>query len=160
MTKTDVHFSSDSDEWETPQWLYNELDAEFGFYFDAAAQTNNAKRLEFSSDSLGMDWSTLSPVWCNPPYSRGKQKYFLAKAVEEQKKGTTSVFLIPARTDTKAWHEYIWDTRLQRPKEGIEVRFLKGRLKFERGGKPILDKNGRPQSAPFPSVVVVFHGKS
>jgi len=156
-----VHFSSNSDEWETPQWLFDKLDKEFCFGFDAAATLDNAKCYCAETNSLGVDWKQVVgdyAVWCNPPYSRGKQKLFLKKAVEEQIKGCTSVFLIPARTDTVAWHTYVWDTEKQQPLEGIEVRFLKGRLKFEINGNPILDKNGNPQSAPFPSAIVIFRG--
>lgn len=75
---------------------------------------------------------------------------FVKKAYEESKKpNTTVVMLLPARTDTKRFHEYIW-----LPEN--EIRFIKGRLSFEINGKPMVDKNGRPESAPFPSMVVIF----
>ena len=75
---------------------------------------------------------------------------FVKKAYEESKKpNTTVVMLLPARTDTKRFHEYIW-----LPEN--EIRFIKGRLSFEINGKPMVDKNGRPESAPFPSMGVIF----
>jgi len=162
----DVHFSSNSDEWCTPQWLYDELNEEFNFEWDIATSTVsfNSKTGKYACyteerDAINQDWSQDFKVgYCNPPYSRGKQKQFVRKAVEQMRKGVTSVFLIPARTDTKAWHTYIWDKTKQCPREGVEVRFLEGRLKFEIDGKPMLDKNGKPQSAPFPSCIVVFRG--
>lgn len=56
--------------------------------------------------------------------------------------------LLPARTDTAWFHEYIYKKE--------EIRFIRGRVRFELGSEPVKDKNGRPQSAPFPSMVVVF----
>lgn len=79
---------------------------------------------------------------------------FVKKAYEESKKpNTTVVMLLPARTDTKRFHEYIW-----LPEN--EIRFIKGRLSFEINGKPMVDKNGRPESAPFPSMIVIFRNNS
>ena len=78
----------------------------------------------------------------NPPYSKCRQ--FIEKAAREASKGATVVALVPSRTDTRWWHEYVWSG--SQPKPGVEVRFVKGRLKFGEG------KNG----APFPSVVVIF----
>lgn len=75
---------------------------------------------------------------------------FVKKAYEESKKpNTTVVMLLPARTDTKRFHKYIW-----LPEN--EIRFIEGRLSFEINGKPMVDKNGRPESAPFPSMIVIF----
>jgi len=165
MSNMDVHFSSNSDEWCTPQWLFNELDDEFEFTWDLACTWDNCKcedgyYLDKGEDALEYPWNEIEgSLWCNPPYSRGLQKKFIQKAAEERLKGATSVFLIPARTDTKAWHDYIWNKENHRPREGIEVRFLKGRLKFEIDGNPLLDKNGKPQSAPFPSCIIIFKGK-
>jgi hypothetical protein len=95
---------------------------------------------------LTVSWWFGRPVWCNPPYSLAKA--FVAKAAAEQRLGVTSVLLIPARTDTRYFHEHIWDKALHRPRPGVEVRFLKGRLKFV----------GATNSAPFPSMIVVFRG--
>lgn len=174
-----VHFSSESDEWETPQWLFDQLNAEFNFVADMAATPANTKCPTSFQDSLDIDWvemyDALVPrrhdeetgeyigrakryLWCNPPYSRGKQSEFLKRGYNGMLFGVRSVFLIPARTDTKAWHDFVWDQYLHRPYDGVEVRLLCGRLKFEKDGQPVLDKNGRPQSAPFPSALVVYHG--
>lgn len=79
---------------------------------------------------------------------------FVKKAYEESKKlNTTVVMLLPARTDTKRFHKYIW-----LPEN--EIRFIEGRLSFEINGKPMVDKNGRPESAPFPSMIVIFRNNS
>lgn len=153
-----VMFSSKSDEWTTPLTTFAPLNTEFRFKVDVAASKDN----KLCKYYLGPDHVTpcmrdaLAPavlwgydgdaVWCNPPYSLCKE--FVAKAVEQQKNGVTVVMLIPSRTDTKYWHTYIWDADKHCPRKGIEVRFIKGRLKF----------GGAKNSAPFPSVVVVFKG--
>ena len=92
-------------------------------------------------------------VFCNPPYSKkGKQDLWVKKCYEEsQKPKTVVVALLPARTDTQRFHNYILG-------KATEIRYIKGRLFFELGGKPILDKKGRPTGAPFPSMVVIWKG--
>ena len=143
-------FSSKSDEWATPQEFFDALNAEFDFDVDLAASAENAKVSDFYSlehSALDAEWSVQHDIgWCNPPYSRGLQAKFIAKAAEERLNGFTTVMLIPARTDTKAFHAYIWDTENHRPRPGVEVRFVKGRLKFI----------GAKHGAPFPSMVVIF----
>lgn len=130
-------FSRQSDEWETPNWLFDMLDREFHFGLDAAASYNNAKVTPFiDQNSLNDDWHTDSPVWLNPPYS--KIGPFMKKAYEESQKGATVVCLIPSRTDTRYWHDYVM--------KADEIRFIKGRLKF----------GNSKNSAPFPSCIVVF----
>lgn len=134
-----VHFSSQSNEWATPQALFNELNAEFGFTLDAAASHENYKVVPYFTerdDALTKDW--LGTVWLNPPY--GKQiKDFIAKAYfESQKHGSTIVCLIPSRTDTAYWHDYVMKAK--------EIRYIRGRLKF----------NNHKNSAPFPSAIVIF----
>jgi phage N-6-adenine-methyltransferase len=145
---TAVLFSSNTDNWETPPGLFKALDAEFRFTLDVAADTHNTKCARFyekDDDALNLAW--LGTVWCNPPYSRGKQAKFIEKAAEEARKGTTVVMLLPARTDTKAFHAHIWDGRQHRPRPWVkEVRFLPGRVKFV----------GAKDAAPFPSMIVVF----
>ena len=153
--KTVVMFSRASDEWETPQDVFAALNLEFRFQIDCAARRENAKcDLFFGpdvlppyNDALANDWTTGRPpfsCFLNPPYSRCRE--FVAKAAEEARKGCTVVCLVPARTDTRWWHEHVWDSTRHRPRPGVEVRFIRGRLKFGDG------KN----SAPFPSVVIVF----
>jgi site-specific DNA-methyltransferase (adenine-specific) len=132
-----VHFSSKSDEYSTPQWLFDLLDSEFHFGLDAWATAANAKcEMYFSPtvDSLKQEWR--GTIYCNPPYSRCGP--CVEKAYYSSLLGATVVCLIPARTDTTYWHRFVT--------KAYEIRFLKGRLKFGN------EKN----SAPFPSAIVVF----
>lgn len=137
MAKTNVHFSHKSNEWETPQQLFDELDREFDFELDPCATKDNAKCTLFFDkelDGLEMPWDEWR-VFCNPPYGRQIGKWI--------KKGSEStglvVMLLPARTDTSWFHDYILGKG--------EVRFLRGRLKF----------GGSKNSAPFPSMIVIFN---
>jgi phage N-6-adenine-methyltransferase len=149
-----------SQEWETPSELFEALNAEFGFQLDvAASDTNHLCLLYFTKENSALDcgWSQhlsfygVEPVvWCNPPYGPLAQK-FIEKAAIERVLGVTTVMLVPARTDTKAWHQFIWDNKGHHPRTGVEVRFLPGRLKFRLDGKPL-------GPATFPSAVVVFRG--
>jgi phage N-6-adenine-methyltransferase len=160
---TAVLFSSKKDDWETPPELFAQLHAEFCFTLDVAANVDNKKcPIYFGPDhgwdgyrdGLAADWwigQSDEVAWCNPPYARGLQAKFIAKAAEEARKGAngllTVVMLLPARTDTKAFHAHIWDGRQHRPRPWVkEVRFLPGRLKFV----------GATDAAPFPSMIVIF----
>jgi phage N-6-adenine-methyltransferase len=134
-----VHFSSKTPEWFTPQELFDKLEAEFHFTLDPAATKENAKCLRFytkEDDGLSKDWSG-ERVFCNPPYGRE-----IGKWIEKAAMGGAEIVvaLLPARTDTKYFHEYIYQ------KPNVEIRFLKGRLKF----------GGSKNSAPFPSMLVIF----
>ena len=133
-----VHFSSASDDWETPQALFDELSWIFGgFTLDPCATKANAKCARFftrSDDGLSQRWE--GKVFVNPPYGRAIGRW-VRKAFEESLEGTLVVCLLPARTDTRWWQEYA--------KRG-QVWFLRGRLKFGQA------KN----AAPFPSAVVIF----
>lgn len=140
-------FSSEKQDWCTPQQFFDELDAEFHFVLDAAATHQNSKCKRCftpEDDGLIQNWDMGGAVYCNPPY--GKEiGLWVKKAYEEAQKGTTIVMLIPARTDTKYFHEYIYHK--------AEIRFVKGRLKFS-------DENGTPKgTAPFPSMVVIYNRK-
>ena len=143
-TTQGIMFSSKSNDWATPQDFYNQLDAEFGFTLDPCASQSSAKCSSFytaDDDGLSKNWEGQT-VFMNPPYGR-KIGNWIQKAYEEGEKGNTRVVaLIPARTDTKYWHNYCM--------KATEIRFVKGRLKFGHGNA----KN----SAPFPSAVVVFSG--
>ena len=133
-------YSSASDNWETPQDFFDALNAEFHFTLDAAASDENAKCARYFTkvqDGLAQDWTGV--VWCNPPYGREVGRW-VAKAAKSAEKGAVVVMLLPARTDTRWFHDYI--------NGRAEVRFVKGRLKF----------GGAKSSAPFPSMVVVFWG--
>lgn len=137
-------FSRKSDEWGTPQAFFDKLAEEFKFVFDAAASEENCKCKVWSGDSLDIDWYKLcgtSAIWLNPPYSRVKE--FMKKAYDESRKGARIVCLIPSRTDTKYWHDYVM--------KSSEIRFVKGRLKFE-------GSEDTKSCAPFPSCVVIFDG--
>ena len=140
-------FSSEKQDWCTPQQFFDELDAEFHFVLDAAATHQNSKCKRCftpEDDGLIQNWDVGGAVYCNPPY--GKEiGLWVKKAYEEAQKGTTIVMLIPARTDTKYFHEYIYHK--------AEIRFVKGRLKFT-------DENGTPKGkAPFPYMVVIYNRK-
>jgi len=139
---SNVHFSSKSNEWETPQDFFNILDKEFMFDIDVCATKENSKCkrwYEIRDNGLSKSWNDHR-VWCNPPYGREIGKW-VKKASEAT--GGVVVMLIPARTDTKYFHEYIYQ------KLNVEIRFIKGRLKF----------GGHSNSAPFPSMVVIFKNK-
>ena len=133
-----VHFSSTTDLWATPQSLFDELNREFHFMLDVCAIPENAKCPKFYSpaeDGLLQPWTGV--CWMNPPYGRAIGLW-VAKAYRAALAGATVVALLPARTDTTWWHEYVVQAK--------DIRFLRGRLRFGEA------KN----SAPFPSAVVVF----
>jgi len=138
---TAIMFSSETDLWSTPQDFFDELNAEFNFTLDPCATRENAKCARFftvEDDGLKQDWQGET-VFCNPPYGREIGKW-VKKCYEESKKpGTTVVMLIPARTDTSYFHDFIYG-------KAREIRFIRGRLKF----------GDAKNSAPFPSMVVVF----
>lgn len=138
---TAVMFSSATDLWATPQWLFDDFNAEFGFTLDACALPSNAKCAKYFTpevDGLAQDWGG-EVVWCNPPYGREIGKWVKKCAEESKKNNTTVVALLPARTDTRWFHEYIYHK--------AEVVFLRGRLKF----------GDAKNSAPFPSMIVIFN---
>ena len=135
-------FSSETDLWETPLDLFKELDREFHFTLDVCALPSNAKCSKFFSpeeDGLKQTWSGV--CWMNPPYGRAIGSW-IKKAWESAQGGATVVCLLPARTDTRWWHEYVG--------QASEIRYVRGRLRF---GSAI-------NSAPFPSAVVVFRPQS
>ena len=106
-SKMAVHFSAASNEWATPQDFFDVLDAEFGFTLDPCATAENAKCAQYftqSDDGLSQPWEGM--VFMNPPYGR-EIGAWVAKAHSESLKGATVVCLIPARTDTRYWHEYV-----------------------------------------------------
>lgn len=150
-----VLLSTGKDDWGTPQELYDTLNKEFGFTLDACADENNYKCANYytaETDGLKMDWGGQT-VFCNPPYSKktksnpGQEAWIEKCYKESAEHGATVVMLIPARTDTKAFHEYILG-------KAQEIRFIKGRLKFE------IDRKANKEAAPFPSMIVIFRGSS
>lgn len=129
--------------WETPIDFFEKLNQEFHFTLDPCATPETAKCKKFftkEDDGLIQDWGGES-VFCNPPYGTEIKKWVRKCAEEAKKVGTQVVMLIPARTDTVYFHEYIYNK--------AQIRFVKGRLKF--GGK-----QAGSGAAPFPSMVVVF----
>jgi len=156
-------FGKATDEWSTPQSLFDALNDEFGFDIDAAASAENAKcpkwlgpgRRHPYNDALKVAWSLhqeltgfRGAIWLNPPYSLCRE--FVSQAAQEARMGATVVCLVPSRTDTRWWHEHVWDAEKNQPRDGVEVRFIKGRLKF----------GDSTNSAPFPSVIIVFRPPS
>lgn len=135
-----VHFTSQTCEWPTPQWLFDELDKEFRFETDVCASEHDHKcTIYFASEGL---WSGLAHewtgiCWMNPPYGRAIGQW-IQKAYESSMNGATVICLLPSRTDIAWWHDYVMKAK--------EIRFVRGRLRF---GDAV---NG----APFPSAIVVF----
>jgi len=117
-------FTSNSDEWETPQILFNELDGEFNFDRDPCATSKNAKCCQYyTKEDNGLNWSFRNEgIFINPPYSQIDK--WVKKAYEESEFAKVIVMLIPARTDTRWFHKYIY------LRNNVEIRFIKGRLKF------------------------------
>jgi len=133
----EVHYMSKTVEWATPEGLFDELDGEFGFDLDPCATKENAKCKKFytkEDDGLAQSWKGRK-VFMNPPYGR-----VIGDWVKKAATGGAEIVvcLLPARTDTRWFHEYIYGK--------AEIRFIKGRVKFGDG----------KQSAPFPSMIVVF----
>lgn len=137
-------FTSKTNEWATPQAFFDELNKEFNFTLDPCATPQNAKCARYFTkeiDGLSQSWRG-EIVFCNPPYGRDLSKW-VAKAYTETLSGATLVvMLIPARTDTSYFHDYIYKKH--------EVRFIRGRLHF----------NESKCAAPFPSMVVVMRGQN
>ena len=134
-------FSSDSDEYGTPRSFFDKLNRMFNFTLDPCSTDDNhkvQKHYTKEDDGLSKSWAGET-AFVNPPYS--DVAAWVRKAAEESRKGdTTVVMLIPSRTDTKYWHDYIM-------REASCVYFVKGRLRFE---------SNKKNTAPFPSAVVVF----
>ena len=137
MTFTEGLRSSNSAEWATPRALFDALNSEFHFTLDVASTDENTLCTDHytaAQDGLAQEWP--GAVWCNPPY--GSQIGAWLRKASETKQGGVVVCLIPARTDTRWWHEYVT--------QASEVRFIRGRLKFGNSDK----------CAPFPSAIAIF----
>ena len=136
----DSLFSSKTVEWSTPQDFFDKLNEEFHFTLDPCSTDENTKcekHYTKEQDGLAQDW-TGETVYCNPPYGREMPKWIQKCYEHFVTGGGIAVMLIPARTDTKAFHDYIYGK--------AEIRFVRGRLRFGNG-------KGR---APFPSMVVIY----
>ena len=147
--KTDTFKTSNDDTWTTPRAFFDRYNDTFCFSLDAAALQSSTlvpdnwygpdHPVPARQDAFRNDWASDSnggTVWLNPPYGR-TIKDWVAKAEAESKKGCTVVLLVPSRTDTSWWHEHCI---------AYEIEFIRGRLKF----------GNQPNSAPFPSAVVVM----
>ena len=135
-------FSSNTDEWGTPEDVFYKLNKQYNFTLDAAASDNNHKCNKYytkETNGLTKDWSN-ERVFCNPPYS--EISLWSKKCYEESKKAEIIVMLIPSRTDTIYFHKYIYNI--------AEIIFIKGRLKF------VSDQNSNTGAAPFPSMLVIY----
>lgn len=132
-------FTSNSDEWYTPLTLFNQLNERFHFTLDPCCTKETAKASNYYTildDGLTKNWNG-NIVFCNPPYSDIKR--WVKKCYDEWNENTTIVLLIPARTDTSYFHDFIYHK--------AEIEFIRGRLHFSDS------KNG----APFPSMLCVFN---
>lgn len=138
----EIMFSSKSDQWATPQEVFDQLDQEFHFDLDPCADDQNHKCQKYftaAEDGLKQEWGGHR-VFCNPPYGRALRNWVEKCYREGCKDNTIVVLLIPARTDTTYFHDFIMHR--------AEVRFIRGRLKF----------GDSKTGAPFPSMIVVFRG--
>jgi phage N-6-adenine-methyltransferase len=123
-----------SDEYETPQWLFNALDAEFGFTLDGAAIAGNAKCAKYCDVHTPPDWWEGQRVFCNPPYS--DIETFVKRASSTE----ICVLLLPSRTGTH-WFRMLVE-------RGAEIRFFRKRIRFLENGK----EQGSPR---FDSLVAI-----
>lgn len=142
MSISNALYSSRTEEWSTPQDIFDALHREFNFTVDAAASKENAKCKRYfdkETDGLKQSWAGET-VWCNPPYGKQIGKWMKKGLLESRNPRTTVVMLVHARTDTKWFHDYVYHRS--------EIRFLRGRLKF----------GGAQNNAPFPSMVVIYRG--
>lgn len=133
-----VHFSSKTDLWSTPQNFFDAYNETYKFDLDVCASPENAKCKKYftkADDGLKQNWSGV--CWMNPPYGREINKWVQKAYESATENGAIVVCLLPARTDTRWWHDYCVKGK---------VTFVRGRLKF----------GGSSNSAPFPSAVVVF----
>lgn len=146
MAKVDVLASSQNQRWVTPYYLFDEVNKEFDFQWDCAAEWKSAQTVRVGTglntyfgpdheneayrDALAADWTQVlraerrfglkAAVWCNPPYGRGLEAW--CEKFYKESERLTVVALVYARTETAWFHKYVW--------KADEIRFLKGRLTF------------------------------
>lgn len=140
MINKELMFSSEDETWSTPQDFFDKLNDEFNFTLDPCCSVETAKCSKFyteKEDGLIQNWRGET-VFCNPPYGRKIKDWVKKCYLESRDPHTTVVMLIPARTDTSYFHDFIYNKS--------EIRFIKGRLKF----------GNAKNSAPFPSMIVIF----
>lgn len=150
----ELMFSNKNNAWCTPRDFFNELNKEFNFILDPCCMPKSAlcdKYYTPNEDGLKQDWSG-EVVFVNPPYGREIGKWVKKSYEEGQKENTIIVMLIPSRTDTRYFHNYIYNK--------AEIRFIKGRLKFIDLDFKGDEKDRKLSPAPFPSMIVIFRNKS
>lgn len=131
-------------EWGTPRDLFIKLDEEFSFDLDPASSHTNAKcERHYTEVEDGLIQAWDGSVFVNPPYGAVIAQW-VEKAIQESHRCTRIVMLLPARTDTKWFHRLLGI--------GAEVRFVRGRLRFESEG----GGGGTAAPATFPSIIVVL----
>ena len=134
--------------WGTPPEIFEPLNKEFGFTVDVCAIEENAKCEKYFTpemDGLRQSWAN-EVCWCNPPYGTSVVKW-CKKALAETENGTTTILLIPCRTNTNWWHDFVMPF--------AEIRFLRGRVRFIQNGIQFT------QAFPFPLSYVIYRaGKS
>lgn len=136
------------DNYMTPKKFFDELDKEFHFMLDAATNPDNPLKTPkfYTKKDNGLLKNWINTTWCNPPYSSGMRN-FVAKARYEQRRGITSVLLLPVKTDANWFHDYIY------MKPDVEIRFVKGRMQF------FNSETKEWYSASFPNMVVIFRAE-
>lgn len=120
--------TSNKDDWETPQYLFDYLDRKYHFTLDPCSTHENAKcakHYTVAEDGLSQSWEGET-VFCNPPYGRDMYAWVRKCAIEACH--AKVVMLIPSRTDTRYFHDFIY------MKPNVRYEFIRGRLKFELGG--------------------------
>lgn len=156
MADISIFTSSKSNEWETPQDLFDKLNTTFHFTLDPAATDENHKCDKYyTKETNGLTQSWVGEVvFCNPPY--GKEiGVWVKKCYDEAMNGVKIVMLVPARTDTRWFHEYLYN----KEDVGIRISFLRGRLRFINRTFPSWRKDGDFKVSPanFPSMLVYFN---
>ena len=130
--------------WETPQNFFDMLNTKYKFNTDVCAIKSNTKCKHFFTPRMdGLQQSWKGVCWMNPPYGRNFTRKWVEKAFMESRKGCIVVALLPVRTDTRWFHDFIYN------KKDVSIEFVQRRLKF----------SGSKNAAPFPSMVVVFGKK-
>ena len=142
----DSMFTSKRQDWQTPPDLFNELDKEFNFECDLFANKENALHENYyTEENSAFNNKWYKRNFANPPYKTTIQNRFFKEALERTKEGCTTVALVPARTSTKRFHDYVFN------QDNVEVRFLKGRIRFIQDGQV-------KAPAQFPSCIIIFKG--
>ena len=166
-------FSSKNQAWDTPQDFFDKQNAIFSFDLDVCATEQSAKCANYFTPEInGLEQKWLGVCWCNPPYGSEQTEWIKKAYLEAQAGRAQTVMLLPARTDTKVFHRYIWDEAIDSWRTGVQGIFIKGRLTFGSNdywqwvweqeiinGKPntLYGKIGKKNPAPFPSMLVIFN---